>query len=413
MLRDYIDGKLLSHQENMFVDEIDYLVDDAVNYLVDKQDEHYLPTTEVVLLSRLMYEVGYIKLAKAKEVELELHSHADGVSTIMKYSHFSDGTDIFYNTEDIPIVNSRTPKVVLRSGQHSRIIKKIDGSLYTKIQLDVPYRELGGVKLFKGDVELKYSQAFTDDEADYSLEILYSGMMQVVIRKVNLSVGDDIEVNIFTCIPPVHSKTVGLQHIELPINSISETVAVVSEYEPPMTLEEMSDVILYNKNINNTLVYNENYKDFLLANIPKIKLLKVWHEDKEPSMCAINKVFVSYLSVDGSNLDDLITQAINRAVYGRVVVVRPPLIQKISVKVTIIDNIRRKLPPRTKGNIIKLISRYYLEINKEKVYRIIADELKRHDTDIILKVSQKGLEEPNKFYLVEEDLVELDIVQRF
>ena len=409
MLKDYLEGLVLKKNTSMFVKEIDYVIKDCEDFLQTKLDEFHAPSKEVTLLGRLMYDIGYLSFLKPTVLEVTLASVDDLI--LEPFQQFSNGTDMFYSSDTITIVKDMETIVKLKLGTHIRLESSIGTSLYHKVKLGVTYTEFSEVTCTSKGNKLLYSQAFVNAKSDYSLEVLADGELQLVFRKLNLKSGDSVTVDLITSRKPITST---IPRIKGVANSAKSTnVIIMSEYEPPLSIEDMQDIIKYNKNINNSLVYNEQYENFIRSHISQIQMMKVWHEGKEVSDCAVNKVFISYLSKDNVDLDNEIVSLIEEHVYGKIVVIVPPIIQEIGVRVTVINNIRRKIPIRMEQAIKGAICKYYTSVSQEDIYRLIADEVKKFNTDVILKISDRGTLDNNKFFIIKEDGVLITFVERF
>jgi len=193
-------------------------------------------------------------------------------------------------------------------------------------------------------------------------------------------------------------------------------IVKISNYEKYMSLEEMQDLLKYNRDAGHTLVHNENYHAYLMNNVNGIEMLKVWQEYDElrenPNTNTINKIYLSYISTNNVNLDTQITEAIHRAVYGKPVIVRTPKIIEVGVFVTVES--RSIIPTTVIGTIKENLIGYYddsiKKFNKDYIYRKIKDALfDTRDISVNIQLSDKGSFKNNAFYLLNAENISINI----
>ena len=94
--------------------ELGFKVDEAVKGIRNQFTEFYEPTSEVVLLAKLMYELGYIKLHKPLVVSITIKSDAD--VTLEKHQRFTDGIDIYIIEEAVNLSADVEHTILLTRG---------------------------------------------------------------------------------------------------------------------------------------------------------------------------------------------------------------------------------------------------------------------------------------------------------
>ena len=406
---------------------IGYKVDKALQDMESILYEFYSPESERILLSKLMYEIGYIRFQQPLSIIANIQS--DSNLLLYRGQKYTDGANLYIQKNDVQLYSKIPTDIELELGSMDIKHVKVDKhTLYYKIPLYKSYRELYKIEIFdKRDRELIYSQQFLKDKADYSLEIKLDGTMQIVVRLnntngLNIRYGDSLRVQIYTT-TSIDEEPTSLQMIGSNANKVQVNYIIKkSNYKPYMTREEMKDILLYNKNINNSLIYNEDYRRYIISQVRDIEHIKVWHEQDEVkengfNPCMTNGVFISYISADNKNLDREIISAINEAVYGKNVVIKRPIIQHIGIKIRLTNNIRRRIPLSTltqiKSTLIGYYDDIYTPITKEVVYTQIKKAVENLNVDIDIEVSSKGVFKNAKFFFVEEEDINIDVIERF
>jgi hypothetical protein len=301
-----------------------YKIDKAVADMESRILEFYKPESERMLLSKLMYELGYIRFQTPMAVTINITARKDVL--LEQHQSYTDGANLYLQKNDTYLQGGVPTEIEVELGTLDIKTIKIDkDKLYFKIPLGKSYRELYRIELFNiENEEIEYSQQFTRDEADYSLEIKLDGTIQIAIRLnntngKNVRYGDTVTAKIYSTFENNEEPTsLTILHDNAPDFEI-KSIVKHQNYSRFMDLEEMSDILLYNKNINNTLIYNEDYRRYILKCVSGIKQLKVWHEQDEikesgSTPCLANAVFISYISNDNINLHNEIENAISRAV---------------------------------------------------------------------------------------------------
>lgn len=404
--------------------ELGYMVDDAVKTIQSRIAEYYSPQSEVILLSKLMYEIGYLRLQKPLIIAADVKSGVD--VNIEKYQRFTNGVDVFMLNDDASLTAGIPQTLTLTHGTKREITNSIVGNnMYYKIPLGTTYKKLYDFKAYRGTDELTYSQAFIKEESDVSLEIGIDGNMIAVIRVgnthgKNVQINDNVTIVLFETVP-LDDFADSLAIIG-DFDIICENVVKHSLYEQYLTIEQMQDILKHDKNINNSIVYNENYKELIRAHIRGINLLKVWQQEDEDlesgaEACNINKVFVSYIPTEvGLSLDSEIEDIIKETVYGRFVIIREPEIVPITIDIDIINNTKKSIAQVKQEEIKAKLSGYYDDVDRRlsnsKVYREVAALLSEYDVDIDIVVSEKGDFKNARFYYIDIANISISVTER-
>jgi len=376
-----------------------YKIDQSVAQQNADLSEFFYPTSELFLLSKLLYEVGYMKFPRPLKVRAKITSNDDVV--VPQYERFTNGTDVFLLEEGTTLMGGQAKYAIFsRELLVQKNIVVTSEKLFFKVLTELSYKEITRVEAYKNGTLLKYSQQFIDYSSDYSYEIRHDGTMQLVFSigntmGQNIQGGDTITVNIF--------KT---SRIETPDNlsTISQGYDIIVEEvelydvgEDPMTIEEMQDIIKYRKNINATLIYNDDYRWHILQNVAGIKELKVWQQEQEDAengveSCNMNKLFLTYIpNTDGTNLNQEITDLIWNTMYGKVVSIKEPFISDVSVTIDILYNTSQEATTTAIENIKSKIVGYYdnqySRITKYGVTALVFTSLSGIDIDLEVDVS--------------------------
>ena len=405
--------------------ELGFKIDDALSNIRNQFTEFYEPTSEVVLLAKLMYELGYMRFQKPLTVSLTIKSDAD--ITIDKYQRFTDGIHIYIIMESISLVADTESVIELSRGTIRTVssIVEID-SLYHKIPLNTTYRRIFNVESNRGEETLEYSQSFISESSDTSLEVDVSGNLSIIARRANTNgsnilLGDTITVDVFeteaTDTIPTSMAVIGIADI------ICTEIVKIGNYEPYLSISDMQRILKFNKNINNSIVYNEDYKGLIRAKIGGISHLKVWQQEDEDIEngtleCNINKVFCSYIpTVEGENLDSFITGLIGSTVYGKFTIIRTPVVYPITVSVFIVNNSKKSIAQVKQDEVKNALSGYYDDVEKRLtkaiLYKIIVNILVDHDIDVDIVMSDKSTEFINAlFYNIDPSTTTISVVER-
>jgi len=203
---------------------------------------------------------------------------------------------------------------------------------------------------------------------------------------------------------------------------ICEEITQLKQHETPMSINRMKNVLKYNKNITATLVYNEDFKNFILQHIKGIELIKVWQQEDEDNengvgVCNINKVFLSYIpKVDDVLVDTEIVALIEEAVYGKPVIIRKPNVINVSMSIYITNNTKKSISTLQQERIKTELIGYYDDkdrrLTRNLIYSTIVDVMRGHDIDVDLTLSDMGLFLNADFYKVETENVTIKVSER-
>lgn len=404
--------------------EMAYKIDDAVKRITNQFTEFYDPTTEAVLLSKLMYGLGYIRFQKPLVISADIKSGVD--VTLDKHQRFTTGVDVFILDEAVSLVAGVPQTLTLTMGTKRDILATVDSSnFYFKIPLQASYKRLYDFNVYRGDEKLKYSQMFIEEDSDVTLEVELDGSMVVSVKTANLNgenilLGDNLRVEVFETIPsddvPETLAIIG------DFDIICENITKHSIYESYLSITQMQDILKYDKNINNSIVYNENYKNLIKTQVRGINLLKVWQQEQEDYengalACNINKVFVSFLS-DGvrgaTEIEKEISNLVNDTVYGRYVKHISPVYAPLDVQIDITNNTKKAIPSVKLEEIQNAISGYYDDIDRvisiSVIYKTVILILKGYDVDIDIVMTDKPLAKNATFYNISN--VAINVTER-
>jgi len=423
------DPRLTKYQNDLGIialsNELGFKVDEAVKRISNSFTEFYDPNSETVLLAKLMYEIGYLKFQKPLIVNAKIKSNNDIV--IEKNQRFTDGINIYLLNESVSLVHGIEQTIELTRGTIRTINTVVENDvMYHKVNLGTTYRRIYGISAKRGNDELEYSQAFITESSDVSMEVDIFGNLIMVIRTNNVHgknvlLGDTISIDLMETEPtdtvPTSMAIIGIADV------ICTEITKAENYETYLSIQEMQRILKFNKNINNSLVYNEDYKSFIRANVRGIDLIKVWQQEDEDRengslACNINKVFCSYIPVEeGSDLNDEIYNKVSNAVYGKYIIFREPSIFPITVEISIVNNSKKSIPLVKQNEIKQKISGYYDDVEKRltkaNIYKVIVETLKDNDIDVDIRMSDKSNFFENAiFYHIAIDDINIDINER-
>ncbi len=405
--------------------ELGFKIDEALRDVRNQFTEFYEPDSEVVLLAKLMYELGYIRFQKPLIVSITIKSDTD--ITLERHQKFTDGIDIYILEEAVSLTADTEHTIELTRGTVRTVTSTIEvDSLYHKVSLGTTYRKLYAMEAIRGEDTLEYSQAFITESSDISFEIDINGELSLVARRNNVHgnnvlLGDTISVNIFETEPtdtlPTSMAVIGNFDI------ICTNITKHDNYEPYLSISDMQMILKFNKNINNSIVYNEDYKSLIRAKVRGVEFLKVWQqedEDRENGSldCNINKVFCSYIpSTDGNNLDSEISSLIGSTVYGKYVHFRSPIIHPITVGIEIVNNSKKSIAQVKQDEVKSVLAGYYDDVEKRLskaiLYKSIVNILKDHDIDVDITMSEKSAIFHNAiFYNINLANITIEIIER-
>jgi len=399
--------------------ELGYKVDLTRDTILSQISEFYNPTSELILLSKMMYQDGFIRFQKPYKISAKIKASKDVV--LKKNQEFTDGANVYISSEEYYFMKDTDTLIELELGQIEQISKRINTyDDYFKIPLELSYRDIYKIEVMRENDSLNFSQSFAIKKGDFSLEVRLDGSLEVVIRTNNVygnnvKINDKLDIFIYTTKDsddtPYSIEPIQDDNIEF----LSSEIVKIGSHEKYMSIEQMQDTLKFNRDAMNLLVHNENYHDYLLANVDSIELLKVWQEYDElkenPASNTTNKIYLSYLSTGNVNLDQKITTIIQDAVYGKPVIIRTPKI--IEVGISIVIESRSVVQLSILGKIKTILVGYYDDKNrrfsKDYIYRVIKDEVyTTKDIDVSIKLSDKGSFKNNAFYLVKEENINIE-----
>jgi len=405
--------------------ESGFKIDLAINKITNTISEYYNPQSEVVLLSKLLYEIGYIRFQKPLILNVEVQSSSN--IFLEKYQRFTDGISIYLLDEAVTLEANTPQRLTATMATKREIYSNVSTRkhLYHKIDLGTTYRKICSFEVYRGDELLEYSQAFIKESSDVSVEVMHNGNIQLVIRignihGLNIMQEDSLRVVLFESEPsdtiPTNLAMIGN------FSSTCTNISKASNYEPYLSLEEMSNIIKYNKNINNSLVYDEDYKSLILKEIKGISLIKVWQQESEDlqngvEACNINKIFCAYIPDDLLvNVDSQIVSLVANRVYGKVITIRSPIIRDINISIDILNNTKKSislLALETLKNRLKgLYDDRDRQLNKSIIYKQIVQSLSSNDIDIDLTLTGKGEYLNEVFYDVKKENISINVTER-
>jgi len=406
--------------------ELGYKIDDAIKRETNLFSEFYDPTGETKLLARLMYELGYIKLQKPLVITADIKSGVD--VSLDRYQRFTTGVDVFMLDEEVNLTATEIKTLTLTMGSRREITATVDNNLYFKIPLNTTYKQLYDFKVYRDGEELKYSQMFIDKDSDVSLEIKLDGELLVCVRTkntngLNIQLNDILTVEVFESIAsddvPENLAIIG------DFDILCENIVKSNTYESSLNINEMQNILRYNKNFNNSIVYNEDYKNLIKEKIRGIYLIKVWQQEQEDrengaSACNINKVFVSFLGngdVGQTIMKKSITDIVNDTVYGKYVEHVSPLYVPLDIDISITNNTKKSIPAAKLDEIKNLISGYYDDIdrriNKSIIYLQIIKVLADYNIDVDITMTEKPEATNATFYNIEIANIDILVTERW
>lgn len=388
--------------------EIAFKIDDAVSKYNNTLAEHYAPFSEVVLLSRLLYELGYIRFAKPISIISDIIS--DDTVVILKDTKFTDGISMYYNPNETSLIADTKTTINLNEGQITRYAFAIPAvTKYYKYDLRMSYQQIHKVEIYFGSSvnKLEFSQAFITPTSSWSFEINPNGNMHVVFRVGGeLRVGDVVTIVMYSA-SDVLEMPEGMSIIGSSYDIQLDNIRLVNHYEPFMSIRDMQNILMFNKNINNSLVYNEDFYNYLLANVTGITRLKVWQRDQqlleETNGVRECHAMAVWFTVEGTaGVGARISTAIANAVYGRYAIEVAPTTVVVGASIIITNNIDKPIPSELiqtlKLQIIGIYDDVRNKLNENIIYKVVADLFKVYDVVVDVNLSPKGIFSNAKFY---------------
>ena len=406
---------------------LDFKINTTLTTIQNEIKELYYPTLERNLLAHLLYKVGYIRFKKPLQVKTTLLSDDD--VDLDKDDRFSDGKDLYLLDDSISLEADKETEVTLTLKEKYTLdeVEIKDSTLFFKIPLNnVTYKELVNFEVYKDDKKLIYSQNFVKDESEVSIEIINDGTLQLVIllhneKALNLDNGDKLKVNYYlstdTKICPTNLAIIE----DGDYNLVCKNIKVNKNYQSPMSLNDMAEMIKFGRKNLGDICLNEDYRQFLYKNINNLKELKVWQEREEnkeynnPSISNINKVFCSYITTDNETYNEEINKEIKNFIfnelYGKEVIIREAnLIQlNLSVIIKTNDSYSETLSNTIKNEIVGIYDDLHTKIDENIIYRkvfeILVKNLKVFSLNVYL--SDKGHYKNNKFFELKSENINI------
>jgi len=405
---------------------LDFKINTTLATIQNEIKELYYPTLERNLLAHLMYKVGYIRFKKPLQIRATLLSNDD--IELDKDYRFSDGKDLFLLDNSIKLEAGIETDVTLTLKEKYTLnnVEIKESNLFFKIPLNVTYKELVEFEVYKDGIKLEYSQNFVKDEADVSIEIIEDGTLQLVVmlhneNGLNLDNGDTLNVNYYvstdTKICPDNLAIIE----DGDYNLVCKNLKVESNYQSPMSLQDMADMIKYGRKNLGDICLNEDYRQFIFKNIPNLKALKVWQEREEnleyydPNISNINKVFCAYITQDDKTYDEKINKDIQNFIfnelYGKEVVIKEANLIQLNVTIIIKtdESYSDTLVNSIKNQIIGLYDDLHTKIDEDTIYRKTFELLVKNMNIFSLSVflSEKGDYRNNKFFEIKSENINI------
>jgi len=433
-VQEIIDGKIAQSplfsplKEDFGVQTIAYeqafKIDEVGNTFGAKLTEFYRPESEIVLLSRLMYEIGYLRFQKPLRIKTTVKSGRN--QEVAKWDRFTDGVSVFM-TENGTVLEKDTPQeMTLVLGTRREFTQVIDKDvMYFKIPLKTTYRKMYDFNLYRDNEKIEWSQGFTKNSADISLEVDIDGNIIAAVRLNNIHGknvvhGETLTVEVFETTPsdtvPKNLALIGAT------DTVCEGILKSGSYDPYLSILDMDNILLLNKNINNSLVYNEDFKGHILAHIQGVEIIKVWQQEEEDkevgaNECNTNKIFCSYIpKIGGENLDRQITDLVKTSVDGRFVFIREPNINEVVVSINITNNTKKFIPDMLKKKLQDTIAGYYdgreKILTSNVIYKQCVRVLDDYDLDINVEIGNKQPYKNAIFYKVSQGYTHINVTER-
>ena len=379
--------------------------------------EIFSPRSEKLLLHFLLTTLGYVSFQKGMRVKFTLTSKED-INLDKLTNKLTNGKDIFLLETDINILANTPTELVVKRENVTIVNVTVKGTIFYKYKTSYTYKDIATIEVYRGVNKLKMSQGFIDYSSDYMLEIDGDGYFWVVVRLNNthgLSIqnNDTLELRIFTTYPtfkPPHNLSlIGI------VNTIVSDIQIEEPYKPFLTTREMREIYQYNKNFNNSLIYNEDFKRMITAHVAGILYIRVWQQEDEDrqegaSVEHINKVYVSYLpQTPNDNLDDKIIECIESRIEGRPVIIKTPNIVEPLINLTITNYSKRAINSQIVTAIENSLLGYYDDserrLNAGILHNyIITNHLTNlEDVSLNVKIEGKGVALNETFYNVKID----------
>jgi hypothetical protein len=348
----------------------------------------------------------------------------------MKDEVFTDGISSYLVRETVACVAQTETTIEFIQATIKEVSQVVGTGLYCHIPTETYYQDIHKIEVSRNDVSIPFSQQFVDPARDAMLEVNPNSELTVALRLKNtngsnLIANDTIKVKVYIAkdltVPPDALSIVANGYDTIVTNVVKKT-----NFTPSLSKEDMRDILRYNKNIANSMVFNEDYYQLVKASeeIKGITGLKVWQQreqelEQHGDTCWVNKVWFSFtLSNDTPANRLLVNNQIESLVYWTTEAKYPlfvePLIVPLTVTCNIINNISKKIPLEVQNKIVEdlkgIYDDKYKKISKTIAYRIVFTNLQSYNTDIDLSMTDKGNFKNNKFYNINN--VVLNISER-
>ncbi len=398
--------------------DLEFKISEANKDIDDRIAQIYSPTEESVLLSYLAYKTGYVRFKKSITISFVMTSTTD--LNIEKDEILGDGNFIYY-VDGFVYVKAGVPTLVTATLKEveKKEVAISNGSIFSHVPLDdVTYKECTSIRVLRDNKELLYSQNFVSLKSHYSIEFLADSKIQIVFKLSEkptddlVRIGDVVTIEYATA-PDVTNPPLGVSflNMSLDLNSVIEDVALVSHYTPPLSIEEMKYLVMFNRKNLGDLALNEDFRQLFLALTPNVPYLKVWQQREEARIegfrCRdINRVFVCYLKEDKTDNDPIVNKFLRDSfyshIYGRYLEIRKTTIIDLYVNINITTN--DIFNPRIEEDIIKSLAGVYNNVDVvisktivvDRVMQVLRENLKLYEVDISL--SSLGTYAPSIMY---------------
>ena len=404
------------------------LISENLEYSIERTEESiknaisglYDPKEELILLAHLMYRVGYLRLKKPLVISATITS-GDAV-ILPKGTRFSDGIDVYYLNDAVSLQENIEGVITLTNSLEFNSTHTVQSAKrYYKIATGLTYRELSGFEVKLGNKRLTYSQLFVANDSELSLEIQSDGKIFIVVligntSGVNISIGDELSVKLIST-PDTNKAPSNLAIIENGFNIAIPSINVLRNYEPPMSIQGMKDMVQFGRKNIGDIVLNEDYNQFLLKSVSGIEMIKSWQERDETretgyKLSNINKVFVSYIGVDSNiGLDAEIVNAINAFIYGKAVEIKTAVIIPFFVGITIKTNegVSAELINNIKAGLVGYYDGIKRRKSKSAIYKTVFEIVSESISvfDLTVNTTDTGVYKNREFFEIKNDNISI------
>ena len=249
------------------MDSLSYKIDLKLREYANVVSEYYSPEQKAILLSHLLYRAGYIRFKKPLIVTAKVKN--ESAVTIPKDEVFSDGISSYLVKDSVACLAKTETTIEFIQSSMQTFTATAGTNLYLKIDTGIYYNDIYQIECTKDGLEIGHSQQFTDYTKDVSYEVNPNSEITIVFRLNNVQ-GSNIVVNDTVDVKVYVSKDITeppeqLSVVDSGYDLIVTEIAKTSNFTPALSTEDMRDIIRYNKNIANTLVFNEDYYQLVQA----------------------------------------------------------------------------------------------------------------------------------------------------